>query len=179
MLPAGTPWPRGGIWKEGQQGLTLLPRCLGCLSHPGCLSPSLSLSLSHTHHTRTHTHTHTHTRAVSLTLSLHLPPSFFFYPYLAFSLKQKIKTFPLATASKAVLSFLPLSRPPPCRSTSRVSGKSKTNPRESDQRHRPPSRVPPLSPHRVSVCLHPGGERDAAPSTCTHALTDLLQPRGV
>ncbi|XP_046522479.1 serine/arginine repetitive matrix protein 1-like [Equus quagga] len=31
----------------------------------------------------------------------------------------------------------------------------------------------------VSVCLHPGGERDAAPSTCTHALADLLQPRGV
>ena len=62
-----------------------------------------------------------HTRA-SLTL---FTPSLRFFLILLwhFSFKQKIKTFPMATALKASLAFLPLSHPYPCQTkTGRESG---------------------------------------------------------
>lgn len=113
-----------------------------------------------------------HTRA-SLTL---FTPSLRFFLILLwhFSFKQKIKTFPMATALKASLAFLPLSHPYPCQSISRVSRKSKTNPQRSSLTATPPpppppSRVPPLS-LPVLVCLHPEwSERQPHPHT--HART--------
>ena len=109
-----------------------------------------------------------HTRA-SLTL---FTPSLLFFLILLwhFSFKQKIKTFPMATALKASLAFLPLSHPYPCQSISRVSRKSKTNPQRSSLTG------PPLPMSLHFPCLSWSAP---PPHTCTHALTYFLQPQGV
>ena len=109
----------------------------------------------------------------SLSYSLHtLPPFFFLILLWHFSFKQKIKTFPMATALKASLAFLPLSHPHPCQSISRVSRKSKTNPQRSSLTG------PPFPcPSTLSACLGlspPGDKCEAAPPPHMHACTHIL-----
>ena len=92
-----------------------------------------------------------HTRA-SLTL---FTPSLLFFLILLwhFSFKQKIKTFPMATALKASLAFLPLS-PLPLSVHFQSQQKVKNKPTKIKPDRAPPSHVPPLS-LPVLVCPTP------------------------